>query len=524
MNHRPVASGRDRYLAGGSIVGIVALVLVALWLSPLRVDAAPVALNPMAAAGDFTVKTEGDARFDGVEVEGSLAIGGDYTFVGGLPIIHSSGLTPAGYAIPVIDEDPTRLLVRGTFDTAGSSGVSELSSRGNTGEGQLGYVKIGQVGDLQVSARGENNVWIADGPSGAEPGIYDPNQPFSDDPTPAEGSRVQLSETGWDDYFDSLDNTDDVTSCLAELEQNTLIEAGDDANQVQIPITEGVTNVLEVTPDSPLFSAVSVALTAELGPATTLVIKVVDAAGATLTVPRFEAANDTSATNPNVLAPYLLWDLSANAGSPVELTGDKISGSVYAPGVDLTLSQSSPFEGTIISETLHTEASSGELHHYRFLGTIQCEEATPSPTPTSTPTESPSSHRRSRRAPPRSRRAPRRSRRAPDGVAERPDGVRRAPSRSRRATPNRSQRRRRWRRPLIPRRVGRGAAAAGWPARALKPGCCTCSSVVSAWWSRVPVCFGAARAAASDFAEGDLSEPQPRSAGGGGGEPAAPRG
>ena len=189
-------------------------------------------------------------------------------------------------------------------------------------------------------------MWIADGPSGAEPGIYDPNQPFSDDPTPAEGSRVQLSETGWDDYFDSLDNTDDVTSCLAELEQNTLIEAGDDANQVQIPITEGVTNVLEVTPDSPLFGA-SVALTAASDGR--LAVQLVDAAGATLTVPRFEAANDTSATNPNVLAPYLLWDLSANAGSPVELTGDKISGSVYAPGVDLTLSQSSPFEGTIIS-------------------------------------------------------------------------------------------------------------------------------------------------------------------------------
>ena len=154
MNHRPVASGSDRYLAGGSIVGIVALVLVALWLSPLRVDAAPVALNPMAAAGDFTVKTEGDARFDGVEVEGSLAIGGDYTFVGGLPIIHSSGLTPAGYAIPVIDEDPTRLLVRGTFDTASSSGVSELSSRGNTGEGQLGYVKIGQVERLAGLGQG----------------------------------------------------------------------------------------------------------------------------------------------------------------------------------------------------------------------------------------------------------------------------------------------------------------------------------------------------------------------------------
>ena len=394
MNHQPVASESDRYLAGGSIVGIVALVLVALWLSPLRVDAAPVALNPMAAAGDFTVKTEGDARFDGVEVEGSLAIGGDYTFVGGLPIIHSSGLTPSDYVIPVIDDDRTRLMVRGTFDTAGSSGVSEVSSRDDTGQdgnGQLGYVKIGQVGDLQVSARGANNVWIADGPSGAEPGIHDPNQPFSDDPTPAEGSRVQLSETGWDDYFDSLDNTDDVTSCLAELEENTSIEDGDDANQVQIPITPGVTNVLEVTPDSPLFSAVSVALTgAELGPATTLVIKVVDAAGATLAVPRFEAANNTSATNPNVLAPYLLWDLSANAGSPVELTGEKISGSVYAPGVALTLSQSSPFEGTIISETLHTEASSGELHHYRFLGAIQCEEATPSPTPTNTPTESPS--------------------------------------------------------------------------------------------------------------------------------------
>ena len=80
------------------------------------------------------------------------------------------------------------------------------------------------------------------------------------------GPGCQLSETGWDDYFDSLDNTDNVTSCLAELEQNTLIEDGDDANQVQIPITAGVTNVLEVTPDSPLFAQCSVALTGRARP------------------------------------------------------------------------------------------------------------------------------------------------------------------------------------------------------------------------------------------------------------------
>lgn len=45
---------------------------------PQTASAAPI--NPMAAAGEFTVKTEGDGTFESVEVEGSLAIGGDYTF------------------------------------------------------------------------------------------------------------------------------------------------------------------------------------------------------------------------------------------------------------------------------------------------------------------------------------------------------------------------------------------------------------------------------------------------------------
>lgn len=165
----------------------------------------------------------------------------------------------------MVDGDPTRLLVRGTFDTAASSGVSEVSSRDSTGQAgddRLGFVKIGDLDGLQVTQRGNNAVWIADGPSGAEPAIYDPNQPFNAIPTPADGSKVQLSETGWDDYFDGIDNTSEVTSCLAELDRTTELAPGADANQVQIPITAGATNVLEVTPDSPLFApGVRVALT-----------------------------------------------------------------------------------------------------------------------------------------------------------------------------------------------------------------------------------------------------------------------
>lgn len=121
-------------------------------------------------------------------------------------------------------------------------------------------------------------------------------------------------------------------------------------------------------------------------------IKLTGAEGETVALPRFEAANDTNAQNPNVVAPYLLWDLSSNAGSTVQLNGDKVSGSIYAPGVDLVLNQSSPFEGTVISETIVTRGGSGELHHYRFEGSIECDEPSPTPTPTPTsPTASPTS-------------------------------------------------------------------------------------------------------------------------------------
>ncbi|WP_141014880.1 collagen-binding domain-containing protein [Nocardioides sambongensis] len=381
-------------------------------------------INPMAAAGDFTVMTEGDAHFGNSEIEGSIATGGDFSFDDDYPILHSTGLTPPGYSLAQVDGDYTRLLVRGAFDDS-TGQVSEVSSRNDTLAGQpqpadqLGFVKIGDLADLDVSERGAGAVWVADGPGGTEPGIYDPNQPYIADPDPATGSRVQLSDTGWDDYFAGIDNTDQTTTCLTGLEQTTTIEQGNDADDALIEITPGATNVVTVTPTSPIFGpGARILLSNPLSPDTTLVFKVTGAAGAVLDLPVFDAETNPTAENPNPIAPYTLWDLSSNAGSEVEITGELVSGSIYAPGVDLVLDPSSPFEGQIISETLVTEGGE-EIHHYAFEGTIDCGQPTTTPpttptTPTTPPPPPPRRHRRRRRhrSPnPRSRARSRRARR-----------------------------------------------------------------------------------------------------------------
>lgn len=181
-------------------------------------------------------------------------------------------------------------MVRGTFDNS-TGEVSQVTSRGLIRDDQRGFVKIGDLTELDMTSRGDDWVWIADGPSGIQPAIEDPEQPFVADPDPASSSRVQLSETRWDDYFDAIDNTDELTTCLSGLEQTTSIEQGNDTNQYVIDITAGVTNVVTVTPDSPIFtSGARIVLTgASLGPDTTLVFRVVDAEGATLDMPTFAA-------------------------------------------------------------------------------------------------------------------------------------------------------------------------------------------------------------------------------------------
>ncbi|MFJ9392747.1 collagen-binding domain-containing protein [Nocardioides sp. NPDC101246] len=356
-------------------------------------SAATTSLNPMGVNGDFTIVTTADATMGNGELEGSLAVGGDVRFPNGTyPIIHSSGLTPTAYDIPVVAGDPTRLLTRGTF-VPGTNGEVTVDSRGYVEDDQRGFVKIGDLAGLQVTERGAGAVWVADGPSGTQQGIYNPNQLYNGGEP---NSRVG-APTGYDDYFADLDvSPDEATECLNELipvESDEVhvstLTPGSSAAEMTADIVAGKTNVLEI-PYAQL-STFSVLRTtgAPLAADTPLVVRVVGAPdGATIDLPQFTGTESPNADQPNPVAPYVLYDFSSYAeGTSLTIGGDTlVSGSIYAPGLDLTVDVGTPVEGQIFTDTLTT--GGGEIHHYLFLGEVSCGDVEPSPSPTEpTPTD-----------------------------------------------------------------------------------------------------------------------------------------
>src|SRR5699024_6433646 len=128
--------------------------------------------NPLGFANGFTTVAFDDAHFGNAEMEGTIAVGGDISFGKGYPMVHTTGLTPAGYPLPVVDGDPTRLLVGGQFDHVNSQGVSQATTADAVNEGVVpGYVKIGDRSNgVELNPRGTEGIWI--GPvSGQEPAI-----------------------------------------------------------------------------------------------------------------------------------------------------------------------------------------------------------------------------------------------------------------------------------------------------------------------------------------------------------------
>jgi len=119
--------------------------------------------NPFAPLAGFTILTNGDTVLGNSEIEGTVAVGGSLTTTHGYNFIHTSGLTPADYALPTVGGDPTRLLIADQFNVSASSGVSEVSSRGNIRADQLGYLKIGDISNLALNPRGNQGagVWAS---------------------------------------------------------------------------------------------------------------------------------------------------------------------------------------------------------------------------------------------------------------------------------------------------------------------------------------------------------------------------
>ncbi|WP_236683828.1 collagen-binding domain-containing protein [Demequina flava] len=330
-------------------------------------------INPIAEfAGQFTVVSYGDAALNNAETEGSIAVFGALSTTKSYPIIHNSGLTPPGYEIPVIDGKPTRL-VAGSFDTSGTQGLIEVSSRGWIDASQLGFVKIEDTSTLVSNVRGSTGLWVSAAGTfaGSTPGIYVPdeiNQESSDLPLVSEVAS----------YFGA--DQEEAVAMSARIAAGDLndahpvaLEAGSHQGERMVTLVAGKTNLVSLTDASNNFNISFSSDSATLGPETTLIFNVPVTAGATVELPAFTDANQTNDESPNPIAPYVIYNVDPDAtGIDFTLTGRKVSGSIFAPQDNtLTLNASSPIEGQIVAGNVST--SGGEIHMYGFGGLLSLD-------------------------------------------------------------------------------------------------------------------------------------------------------
>jgi choice-of-anchor A domain-containing protein len=387
MHHTTPGSRTLRLGATLTAVGTVALLGVA---GALGANAATPASDPTTAPActgydtdGFTVFVEGDVVLGNTETEGSLALGGDLTLPVDTALIHSSGLTPDGYTLPVVDGDPTRLLVGGTLDLT-SPGSLQVTSRndvtGTIAPDQLGTVKVGDTRALELTPRsGVDRLHALGGDENAKPWIDvndAANQTFDGDHAVTYPGAADLVTS----RFPALVAQGEALRTAAGDDVAAASVAPNGSDGV-VTLTAGRLNVLTV--DAATLASFNALTFAGVTPGdgTELVVNV--AGGGDVRIPPLrgpQMPGSPDADHPNPWAPYVTWNLTGSAATTV--TGDLITGTVLAPDVDLTLDANSPVEGQIIARTLVTRG--GEIHQY--LAASSCTTPTPTPTPTETTT------------------------------------------------------------------------------------------------------------------------------------------
>jgi choice-of-anchor A domain-containing protein len=314
------------------------------------------------------------------ETEGSLALGGDLTLATPTNLIHSSGLTPPGYTLPVVDGDPTRLLVGGTLDLT-APGSLQVTSRDDVGPEQadrVGAVKFGDTAGLELTARsGVDRLHEAGGSVDATPWV-DVNDAAQQTLDGAHAVTFPGAASVVETRFPALVTQGEALRTVTGPDVATA-----DLNGSVVTLTPGKLNVLTV--DGATLSGLAELTFAGGTPGadTPFVVNVTDASRTAVHVPPLRGPGmppQPAATNPNPWAPYVTWNLTGAGTTTV--TGELVTGTVLAPDVDLAVDASSPVEGQIIAKSLVTRG--GEIHQY--LAAASCTTPTPTPTPTGSTT------------------------------------------------------------------------------------------------------------------------------------------
>ncbi|HWD61267.1 MAG TPA: DUF5979 domain-containing protein [Humibacter sp.] len=340
-------------------------------------------VNPLTVNGGFTVYATQNASLGNSEFEGSLAVGGQLTMTQGAGYQFAHVIAGTGaYNLPTVDGDPTRLLIGSYSSAASNVGQIEVTSNGATQPSQIGDFKVVQRGAPFTTVQRAS--WVRYGlsanPNGP-PLVDAESQPYSatttTPPATSDGNgSIYTYVTGADtqgvvaSYVEANEqaNADQVEQCMANIADPTT----DLGHQVTVSQNLGDRVVLgPLASDQPNILDYSLVAGASLlqfsdgtpGPNNPLIIRV--PAGTT-------NIHGISIDPEGTYAPYVVWDLSQLSGAVSLTTSGRGDGSVFAPGVDLTIS-AQPWDGQVYAHSY--TMNGGEVHSYMFAGTIPCTTA-----------------------------------------------------------------------------------------------------------------------------------------------------
>lgn len=385
MKKQPAAlTARHRKLAAragivGTAVGATAIAVAASMMNSQAI-AQEVTVDPLSPALGFNAFIHGDTLLTEHEMEGPLATGGDLAVQGRYEIdIHGHASFYDGD-----DANPSSLVVGGAidWDQSTAAGIAYISN-------SSGYVKVGDLTGSDVETTDANGASQPTRlvPSGAG---YDA-APRVELTVRQPAETVESSPIDFDAAFAEMSaNAELLASCANTVTMYDSREGGSEVakgevepgQQIYITLTEGETNVLNVTGDD-LNNMANLTFVNKPTADTPILINV--DTSSTGGVFDWDVATQAGVTGAD--APYILW----NFGDTTELTltgGDSVEGSIFAPNADFTDISISNVEGQIVAKSAVLglmSSDSGELHDYLFAAQLSCEREV-DPTPSESPT------------------------------------------------------------------------------------------------------------------------------------------
>lgn len=330
------------------------------------------------ANSGFLVFVEGDVVLNADEAEGTIAVGGDLSFLTAYNIIAARPTYTADG-----DDSFVALHVDGgvVWPDDGSLILRML--------GGQGYAKIADASTYDVPDAAGQSFRIV------EPGATFDSQPRIEGTITQSAASVSAPvPTDLIDIATAFGQYRTTATVLGRCTPTIELRNRDDGSPLPAPgpgsngrveLVAGQTNVLNLTTTA-LENLDSITFSGGPTASNPLLVNVFGTS--------FSGTIPNSAGIGGAQAPYILWNF-VDAASVVVSGGDTLEGTLYAPYADLNWQVTQNIEGNVIAASFVHGPAAGpigtprEVHDFPFAAELTCIEAGATPTPTATPSPAP---------------------------------------------------------------------------------------------------------------------------------------